>query len=139
MITLFFIICITIYYKYVTIRQTINLNALVTIQKIISAFQGHTFKGTESKGRVHFLLNLSILSVLTHSYFSVSYLILTTHIFLAMISVIKRLWFHMGGFSMAKPDLQQRKVNICYQIQMPRAFLHQNHPFKQGIIFLVFG
>lgn len=139
MITLFFIICITIYYKYITIRQTINLNALVTIQKIISAFQGHTFKGTESKVRVHFLLNLSILSVLTHTYFSVSYLILTTHIFLAMISVIKRLWFHMGSFSMAKPDLQQRKVNICYQIQMPRAFLHQNHPFKQGIIFLVFG
>ena len=56
-----------------------NFNGKVTIQKkkknIRSKYRWHY--GTESKGKPHLLLNLSILLVLTHMYFSVSYLILT--------------------------------------------------------------
>ena len=66
-------------YKYITLQYTMNFNGKVTIQKkerkIRSKYRRH--QGTESKGRAHFLLNLSILLVLTHIYFSVSYLILT--------------------------------------------------------------
>ena len=55
-----------------------NFNGKVTLQKkrkIRSKYRQHY--GTESKGRAHFLLNLPMLLVLTHMYFSVSYLILT--------------------------------------------------------------
>ena len=68
----------TINYKYVTVHYTMNFNGKVTVQKkkkIRSKYRQHY--GTKSKGRAHFLLNLPMLLVLTHMYFSVSYLILT--------------------------------------------------------------
>ena len=70
----YYFICITMYNKQMTEQYTINVYAEVTMHKI---FKYTRFQGTESKGRVHFLRNFSILLVSTHIYFSVSYLILT--------------------------------------------------------------
>ena len=53
-----------------------NFSGKVTKQKRKLRSKYTRLWGTESKGRAHFLLNLSILLVLTHIYFSVSYLIL---------------------------------------------------------------
>ena len=85
---------VTINYKYITLHYTTNFNGKVTIQKkkrkIRSKYRRHS--GTESKGRAQFLLsfNLSILLVLTHLYFSVSYLILTVDEKAVMTG---RVWF----------------------------------------------
>ena len=65
------------HYKYITLHYTINFNAKVTIHIIkIKKIRTHVTRVQSPKARAYFLLNLSILLVLTH-YVSVSYLLLT--------------------------------------------------------------
>ena len=77
---------VTINYKYCYITLHYEFNGKVTIQKKKRnrkekrkkiRFKYRQHEGTESKGRAHFLLNLPMLLVLTHMYFSVSHLTLT--------------------------------------------------------------
>ena len=70
---------ITLQYITNTLHYTMNFNGEVSIQKKNTRSKDTRHQDTESKGRAHFLLNLSISLVLTHIYFSVSYLILTLH------------------------------------------------------------